>query len=217
MPRDLSELMPPSSSLPQAPRVSGEPCRLILASASPRRKLLLIAAGYEIEIDPSDAVEHDPSIDEPVESYVALLAWRKTSAVATRRTSGLVLGADTACAIDGEILNKPIDRADAERMIRLQEGREIDIWTGLCLRRAGAGEWVGAVERSVCYFKPMTDEQRTAYLDSREWEGKAGGYGLQDDDPVVQITSGSWSNVVGLPLERLAELLRAYPRLWRDV
>ena len=134
-------------------------------------------------------------------------------AVAHRRGSGLVLGADTACAVGDEILNKPVDRADAERMIRLQEGRDTSVATGLFLARADRGYWVGAVEVSVCRFRPLTDAEREGYLDSGRWEGKAGAYRLQDEDPWITITSGSWSNVVGLPMERLAALLAEFPGL----
>jgi len=151
-----------------------------------------------------------------VGEYVAALAWRKARAVALRRGSGLILGADTACAVGGEILNKPVDRADAERMIRLQEGREIDVVTGLCLYRAGLDEWVGAAEVTTCRCRRLSDAERLEHLDSGRWEGKAGAYGVQDDDPFVTVVRGSWSNVVGLPLERLASLLAGYPRLTSD-
>src|SRR5438270_13630928 len=132
---------------------------LILASASPRRRQLLAEAGYAFEVDPSHVDEPDPEIRTPVAEYVAWLAWRKASSVAARRGSGLILGADTACAVDGEILNKPIDRADAERMIRLQEGRELEVVTGLCLYRADRRDWVGAAEVTTCRCGPLTDEE----------------------------------------------------------
>ena len=186
---------------------------LILASASPRRRQLLTEAGYRFEVDPSRVDEPDPDGQTPVADYVAWLAWRKASSVAARREGGLILGADTACAVGGEILNKPVDRADAERMIRLQEGREIEVVTGLCLYRAGLGDWVGAAEVTVCSCRPLTDEERLEHLDSGRWEGKAGAYGVQDDDPFVTVVRGSWSNVVGLPMERLASLLAEFPRL----
>jgi septum formation protein len=186
---------------------------LILASASPRRRQLLTEAGYVFEVDPSHIDEPEPAPQTPVTDYVAWLAWRKASSVASRRKEGLILGADTACAVGGEILNKPVDRADAERMIRLQEGREIDVVTGLCLYRADRGEWVGAAEVTVCTCRPLTDEERLEHLDSGRWEGKAGAYGVQDNDPFVTVVHGSWSNVVGLPMERLAMLLREFPRL----
>src|SRR5947209_10081048 len=191
----------------------GMECPLILASASPRRRQLLAEAGYAFEVDPSRIDEPEPDGATPVADYVAWLAWRKASSVAGRRKAGLILGADTACAVDGEILNKPVDRLDAERMIRLQEGREIEVVTGLCLYRADRGDWIGAAEVTVCQCRPLTDLERLDYLDSGLWEGKAGAYGVQDDDPFVSIVRGSWSNVVGLPLERLASLLAEFPRL----
>ena len=96
-------------------------------------------------------------------------------------------------------------------MIRLQEGRDTEVISGLCLYRAGRDEWVGAVEVSVVRFRPLDDRERERYLDSGRWEGKSGAYGVQDRDPFVSVVRGSFSNVVGLPMERLAELLDRYP------
>jgi septum formation protein len=188
---------------------------LILASASPRRQQLLAEAGYDFEVDPSEADEPEPEPGVTPEAYVALLAWKKAAAVARRRGTGLVLAADTACAVGGHILNKPIDRRDAERMMRLQEGRDSEVLTGLCLYHAERHEWVGAVEVSVVSFRALDDAERQTYLDTNRWQGKAGAYGVQDRDPFVAVTRGSFSNVVGLPMERLAALLRDHPSLTR--
>ena len=189
------------------------PPPLILASASPRRRQLLAEAGYTFEVDPSHVDEPPPDGRVPPGEYAAGLAWRKASAVAARRGRGIVLGADTICAVGGEILAKPEDRADAERMIRAQEGRDdIGVITGLCLYRAGAAEWLGAVEVTTCRCRALTDAERAEHLDSGRWKGKSGAYGVQDDDPFVTVVRGSWSNVVGLPLERLAALLDAHFR-----
>jgi septum formation protein len=84
--------------------------------------------------------------------------------------------------------------------------------SGICLYRVDRHEWVGAVEVSVVLFKPLSDEDRIAYLDSERWQGKSGGYGVQDNDPFVSVARGSFSNVVGLPLERLEALLEAIRR-----
>src|SRR5262249_3333801 len=148
-------------------------------------------------------------------AYVADLAFRKALAVLKRRWVGLILAADTACGVEGQILNKPVDRADAERMIRLQEGRDTLVVTGLCLLCAGGSQWVGAIETSIVRFRPLTDAERTEHLDSGRWEGKAGAYGVQDNDPYITVVRGSWSNVVGLPMERLEQLLRDFPNLTR--
>jgi septum formation protein len=145
--------------------------------------------------------------------YAADLAWRKAAAVARRRQSGLILAADTVCAVESRILNKPLDQADALRMIQLQEGHDTDVITGLCLYRAGRDEWIGTFERSVVRFRPMSKVERDDYLQSNRWAGKSGGYGVQDNDPFVSVVRGSFSNVVGLPMERLAHLLRDHPDL----
>lgn len=172
---------------------------------------MLAEAGYSFEVDPSGIPEPDPAEGTEPWQYAAELAWRKATAVARRRRSGLILAADTVCAVETQILNKPLDRADAMRMIRLQEGHDTDVITGLCLYRAERDEWIGAVERSIVQFRPLREDERTEYLESNRWAGKSGGYGVQDDDPFVTVVQGSFSNVVGLPMERLALLLRTYP------
>jgi septum formation protein len=187
--------------------------RLILASESPRRKQLLEEAGYHFEVEPAGIDEPEPSSEMSPWAYAAHLAWRKAAEVARRRSTGLILGADTICVVDGEILTKPVDRADAERMIRLQEGRNTHVITGICLYRVDRHEWVGAVDVSVVHFTPLSDQDRLAYLNSERWQGKSGGYGVQDHDPFVEVVRGSFYNVVGLPVERLESLLQAYPAL----
>jgi septum formation protein len=184
---------------------------LILASASPRRRQLLAEAEYRFEVDPSGIEEPEPEPGTIALGYAARLAWQKAAEVASRRGSGLILGADTVCSVDGQILNKPIDRSDAERMIRLQERQDTDVISGICLYRADRHEWAGAVDISVVRFNPMSDQQRNEYLDSGRWEGKSGGYGVQDRDPFVAVICGSFSNVVGLPMEKLARLLQTCP------
>ena len=88
-----------------------------------------------------------------------------------------------------------------------------EVITGLCLHRTDCDEWIGAIEVSLVRFKPLSDTERTLYLDSGQWEGKSGAYGVQDHDPFVSVIQGSFSNVVGLPMERLELLLQSYPEL----
>lgn len=174
---------------------------------------MLAEAGYSFEVDASGIDEPPPSPGTSPSAYAAALAWRKASEVAHRRGTGLILAADTVCCVEGVILNKPDDRDDADRMIRLQEGRDTEVITGLCLYRVDRHEWIGAVEVSIVRFRPLDDRERRDYLDSGRWEGKSGAYGVQDRDPFVSVASGSFSNVVGLPMERLAALLASYRSL----
>lgn len=188
--------------------------RFVLASASPRRRGLLEEAGYSFEVDPALIVEPEPEEGfDPVE-YTARTAWLKARSVAARRPNDPILAADTVCAVDATILGKPVDRADAERMIRLQEGRDLEVLTGLCLYRGIDHLWVGCVETSVVRFARLTDREREAFLDEGRWQGKAGAYGVQDRDPFVSVVSGSFSNVVGLPMERVALLFAEFAELW---
>lgn len=191
-----------------------QPDPLILASGSPRRAELLKKAGVRFRVRPSGFVEPDPAADQDVRHYVSQLAWNKAWDVARKESSGWILAADTAGDLDGLALNKPLDRTDAERMLRLQEGREIAIHTGVCLMRSGGLFWHGFVETSTIRMRPLTDAERLAYLESGQWEGKAGAYGVQDDDPIVATISGTWSNVVGLPLE---SVLKIFSRLTDEI
>jgi septum formation protein len=174
---------------------------------------LLAEAGYDFEVDPSGIDEPDPPAEMSPWAYAAHLAWQKAAEVARRRSTGLILGVDTISVVDGQILNKPLDREDAQRMIRLQEGRDTHVVSGICLFQADRQEWLGAVEVSVVRFKALSDAERLAYLDTNRWQGKAGGYGVQDGDPFVTVARGSVSNVVGLPMERLGLLLQSYAAL----
>jgi septum formation protein len=178
---------------------------------------LLQEAGYSFEVDASGLEENAPFLESSPRDYAAHLAWRKAATVARRRRAGLILAADTVCAVGGQILNKPLDRSDAERMIRLQEGRDTEVISGICLYHARRDEWVGAIEISVVRFQILTDQERGSYLDSLRWEGKSGAYGVQDHDPFVTVIRGSFSNVVGLPMERLAVLIQTYPGLTEQV
>ncbi len=185
-----------------------QPTPLILASASPRRAQLMSQLGLRFVVQPSKYEEPEPLKDQDVRHYVSQLAWNKAWDVARATKNGWILGADTAGDLDGLALNKPLDRADAERMLRLQEGRNIAIHTGVCLMNAGSSKWFGFVETSVIRMRPLTDTERLAYLESGQWAGKAGAYGVQDNDPIVTTISGTWSNVVGLPVESLLKLFQ---------
>ena len=176
---EANPLRETSTTVPTPAKVLETP--LILASTSPRRRRLLAEAGYVFEVDPSDVDEPEPGPGVDPRSYAAELAWRKAAAVARRRGEGLILSADTCCSVEREVLNKPVDRDDAERMIRLQEGRDTEVLTAVCLFLAERWEWVGTVETSVVRFRPLNDAERTAFLDSNRWRGKAGAYGVQSN------------------------------------
>lgn len=121
----------------------------------------------------------------------------------------VVLSCDSVAVCDGEILGKPADRADAERMLRLLSGAEHEVRTGLCLWATPGDRVLRRVEISRLWMAPLSEERLAAYLESGLWEGKAGAFGYQDGNDWLRLTYGSESNVVGLPLAALAESLRA--------
>jgi len=181
---------------------------LILASASPRRRELLGSLDVPFEVDPAEADETLPDGMEPREA-AALLARRKAHEVALRRPEDWVLGADTIVVLGQEIMGKPADEADAVRMLRALSGREHLVITGVCLLNRDRGiERCDAVETKV-RFRELSEAEITGYVQTGEPMDKAGAYAIQGGAAgFVEAVEGSYSNVVGLPLERVGELLR---------
>lgn len=181
--------------------------RLILASGSPQRQRLLREAGYEFHILVPQVNEPDPAAFADPAAYVEHTAWLKARDVARRIHHGVVLGADTVVALQGEIIGKPVDRADARGILHRLAGSEHEVLTGVCLWQRPADLWVGAFDRTVARMRYLSAEEIEAYLVTDRWVAKAGAYAIQDPDPYVSIVRGSHSNVVGLPLELVARLL----------
>lgn len=182
---------------------------LVLASRSPRRQQLLDEAGYRFEVDPADIDEDDlPPGCLPAEAAL-LLAARKARRVAERRPGDVVLGADTIVAFGDQLIGKPLNRDDAGRILHLLSGTTHLVITGLCLTHGASGLDLQERVSSAVRMKFMSPREIGRYLDSGQWAGKAGAYGIQDDDPFVTCISGSRSNVVGLPMSATRRLLAA--------
>lgn len=185
------------------------PDRLVLASASPRRKELLASAGFTCEVDSADVDETPPPDLREAAPIATALARRKAAAVLSRRpkSSGdVILAADTVVWIEGTLLGKPADDADARRMLGLLSGKEHVVATGFCLLR-GEREILGASVTRV-QFEPLTAGAIDAYVATREPFDKAGGYAIQGKAGLfVRRIDGSYSNVVGLPLAEVVEAL----------
>jgi len=172
---------------------------LILASASPRRKRLLAQAGLPFRIIKSQVDEKKPARG-PAQGCREL-AEKKAWQVYLSTESSWVLGADTMVIIDDKILGKPRDEMDARQMLYLLGGKAHEVMTGFCLidpsGRVAHSEVVGTMVR----FKPLTGQEIDAYISTGEPFGKAGGYGIQGIGAfMVESISGSYTNVVGLPL-----------------
>lgn len=189
--------------------------RLILASASPRRAQLLRENGYSFEVI-------EPPLEEPARLSEGLgpielaeaLSFFKAKSVAERLRDGLVLGADTIATLDGEIFGKPRDREDARRILRTICGTRHDVITGVALIDAATKRRSMRHDVTAVFMRYLSEGELTDYLDSNEWQGKAGAYGIQDHgDAFVERIEGSFTNVVGLPMELLARMLRDFGAL----
>jgi len=188
--------------------MSATPPKLILASQSPRRRQLLAEAGYDFNVvAPHDSAECGVCSRETPPELVARLAWQKAKDVAERTPTGIVVGCDTVAECQGQILGKPHNREHASQMLRLLRGRVHHVYSGLCLWFRPADEIHVEVAVSRLIMDPISDTQLEQYLDSLAWEGKAGAFGYQDDLDWVHLLEGSESNVVGLPMELLREML----------
>lgn len=188
--------------------------RLILASQSQWRRELLTAAGYAVECVPAHVDEPHPLSLGDLEAGLIHIAQLKARTVARRGVRGLILAADTVGHVGGEILGKPVDRADAGRMLRAMSGVAHEVLTGWCLLRTTDGVALTGCEATAISMRCWTEAEREAYLDSGEWRDKCGAYGLQwPNDPFVTELRGSAANVIGVPLERLAQVLSEFSAL----
>lgn len=181
--------------------------RLILASASPRRRELLKEIENNFIVLPSTSEENVEERD--VKKLVQLLAKEKASEVYERvKNEGvIVLGADTVVSFEGEVLGKPQDEEDARRMLKLLSGRWHEVFTGVCFiwEKEGKVQTLTAVDGTRVKFYPLDDAFITRYIKSGSPMDKAGAYGIQDGGLVEKI-EGSYSNVVGLPVELCKKL-----------
>jgi septum formation protein len=182
--------------------------RLILASSSPDRRILLEQAGYPIEVMPSH-------IDEPTgegftnpRHYVHTVSWLKAAAVAPQVTEGLLIAADTVGWLDGQVLGKAVDVHDARRIITAMGGREHELWTGVVLWRRPDDLQIVWQECTRLHSRVLSAAELDAYLATDAWVGRSGAYAIQENnDPFLTIIEGSLTNVIGLPMESLQRTL----------
>ena len=184
--------------------------KLILASNSPRRKELLAGLGLPFEVRVLQDIDESYPADLPVSDVALYIAGKKADAYrAVVKADELIITADTVVIVGDEILGKPVDKADAVRMLRLLSGRTHQVTTGVCLLTA-TNEHRFAVTTDVT-FKALSDEEIHYYVDTYKPFDKAGAYGIQEWIGYVGVTClhGSYYNVMGLPVQRIYEALRS--------
>jgi len=183
-----------------------KPVQLVLASASPRRQELLRNAGITFEVQPADIPE-DPLPGEAAKDCAERLAREKAFAVARHRPHDIVLGADTVVVVDGQLLGKPSDAADAARMLRMLSGREHQVITGICL--VVSGKPLVASETTLVTVSEITDKDIADSVASGEPMDKAGAYAIQGiASRWIPRIEGDYSNVVGLPVALVWRMLQ---------
>ena len=182
--------------------------KIVLASASPRRRDLMQWTGLDFEICPVDADEQIPEGMLPAEA-VQLLALRKACEAANMNPDGLIIGADTVVALDAVIFGKPVDPRDAQRILKILSGKTHQVYTGVALVQ-GDRQHTFAVKTDVTFY-PLTDRQIDDYIATGEPMDKAGAYGIQGYGGLfVEKINGCYNNVVGLPVAALMKALDAF-------
>jgi septum formation protein len=184
--------------------------RFILASGSPRRRQLLGEAGYEFEV-------LSPPVDEVAHGWLTireLTIWnaaRKAARVSEMAPDAVVLAADTLVAIDGDVLGKPRDLEDAAQILLRLSGRAHEVWTGVRINGAARGRSESFHEMSRVHFRKLDDRAIRDYLAKINPLDKAGAYAAQGHSAeIIDRIEGSYSNVVGLPMEQTVRALRAF-------
>lgn len=184
--------------------------KVILASASDRRRELLIRLVEEFEVAVSNFDEDSVIFSGDLEEYVKELSFGKANEIAKeKKEDSLIIAADTIVTIDGKILGKPKDREDAANMLRTLSGRCHEVYSGITVMKSGDSK---VLKEAVCtkvYFSELSEETIAAYVESGEPMDKAGAYGIQGYGGVfTEKIEGCFYNVVGLPLNRLNKMLR---------
>ncbi len=181
--------------------------RLILASASPRRYELLGRLGLSFDVIPAQVTEYEDPAADPRE-MVTHNASIKADWVSERYPDALVLGADTTVYIDGTVLNKPADLAEAKRMIRKLSGKSHTVYTGIAIRRKSDGLALNEGVASEVIFKSLSDTEIDHYLLMVNTLDKAGAYSIQDHtDMIIAGYKGSFTNIMGLPVDETKQIL----------
>jgi septum formation protein len=182
---------------------------LVLASRSPRRQQLLRDAGYDFAVEPADIDEDDFPPEAMPADLAVRLARMKSHAVAANHIENVVLAADTIVAFGDRILGKPRDADHARSILKLLSGTTHIVITGVSVVRRLTGISEERRVMSAVHMRLLSDNDIDLYVESGAWQGKAGGYGIQDNDPFVTRMAGCHTNIVGLPIKTTRAMLAA--------
>jgi septum formation protein len=193
-------------------KLSNHQLSIILASASPRRKELLADAGYEFKVVVPD-IDESAFLPERLEpcQHAKQLALAKAKTVASKYPDSLVIGADTIVDFNGQIIGKPTDADNAEKITRTLFSKPHKVITAVALVRLSDNTEIIESDITKVYPKKMTNEQIIEHIKSESWRDKAGAYAIQENgDEFIEKIEGSLTNVMGLPMELLQQLLQGF-------
>ena len=183
---------------------------IILASSSPRRRELLRQVGLSFKTAPAHVDERVLAGERP-ETYAVRVASEKAHAAAKKFSSGVIIAADTVVIVESEILGKPADPADAERMLGMLSGNMHRVITGLAVMDVGTGKMLTRTAITKVWFRSLSREEIASYVKGGEPLDKAGAYGIQGKGALlVERIDGCYFNVVGLPLVLLSDMLKEF-------
>jgi septum formation protein len=183
---------------------------IILASSSPRRRELLQGLGIAFSIRNSD-VDETTAPDMAPQEIVESLALRKAREIAKQESDGLVIGADTIVVLDGRVLGKPVDEADAFRMLKSLQGRDHTVYSGIAIIDVKSGREEVAHRSTLVHIRALSDHEIRSYIATREPMDKAGSYAIQGiGATIVDEIKGDYFTVVGLPLNLAAAMLARF-------
>ncbi len=184
--------------------------KIILASASPRRKELLERIGLKFEVEPSNCEEDIHSESEPYE-LARIMSLKKAEAVASKHSNVIVIAADTFIVVGDQLLGKPHTDNEARRMLETISGRSHFVITGFCIIDSATNKTLSESVETKVYIRQLTPAEIDAYVKSKEPLDKAGAYAIQGLGAViVERIEGDYFNVMGLPLSALTEALKEF-------
>jgi len=184
--------------------------KIILASASPRRKEILEKTGLQFIVDAGD-YEEDLSLRMPARRLARYLSCEKAKAVAEKYKNAIIIAADTIISLDDKVFGKPHTNSEAIKMLNILNGRDHDVITGFTIMDTGEGQSVSRSVVTKVYFRKMTIREIEAYVRTGEPLDKAGAYAIQGiGAAIVKKIEGDYNNVVGLPINALMKALRKF-------
>ncbi len=183
--------------------------RFLLASNSPRRQQLLREAGYDFKVvSPPWPEPTAEDVGRSAAEFAQAASYFKARSVSSLNRNSVILAADTVVAREGRIFGKPVDREDARGILSSLAGTTHEVITGVTVLDPRSGRRIISMDRTWVTMRRMSPVELEEYLESGEWQDKAGAYGIQDiGDKFVERLDGSFTNVVGLPMELVTDLL----------